>query len=79
MSSQPPDAREAKTETASRGPEPASPCVNVCVMDDAQGVCRGCRRTLDEIARWSSYSRAEKLAVLEKVAQRNTRTRVDFV
>ena len=48
----------------------ASPCVNVCVMDDERGVCRGCCRTLDEIANWTNYARAEKLSVLEKVAQR---------
>jgi uncharacterized protein len=71
--------RKATTETANQGPEPASPCISVCVMDDAQGVCRGCRRTLDEIARWSSYSRAEKLAVLEKVAQRNAQARAGLV
>ncbi len=48
----------------------ASPCTNICVMDDERGLCRGCARTLDEIANWSSYTRAEKLTVLEKVAQR---------
>ena len=48
----------------------ASPCVNVCVMDDERGVCRGCCRTLDEIANWTSYTRAEKLTVLENIAQR---------
>lgn len=48
----------------------ASPCVNVCVMDDERGVCRGCVRTLGEIANWPSYTRAEKLAVLDTIAQR---------
>ena len=45
-----------------------SPCVNVCQMDPARGLCLGCRRTLDEIARWSAMSDAEReriLAVLE--------------
>ena len=32
--------------------EVASPCVNVCRMSDASGYCEGCRRSLDEIARW---------------------------
>jgi len=42
----------------------ASPCVNVCVMDEATGLCRGCRRTLDEIARWSVMSDADKRSVI---------------
>lgn len=45
--------------------EPASPCVGVCKMDPATDLCRGCRRTLDEIAGWTVFSTAEKLAVLE--------------
>jgi predicted Fe-S protein YdhL (DUF1289 family) len=45
-------------------PEVASPCVNVCRMNDASGYCEGCRRSLDEIACWSTYTPAEKRAVL---------------
>ena len=48
----------------------ASPCTNICVMDDERGVCRGCARTLDEIANWTNYTRAEKFAVLDRAAQR---------
>ena len=44
--------------------EVASPCVNVCRMDAASGYCEGCRRSLEEIASWSSYTAAEKRAVL---------------
>ncbi len=51
-------------------PEPASPCANICVMDEWRGVCHGCARTLDEIANWTNYTRAQKLAVLKQVAQR---------
>jgi predicted Fe-S protein YdhL (DUF1289 family) len=40
-----------------------SPCINVCRMDDATGLCAGCYRTLDEIACWSGYTREGKLAV----------------
>ena len=42
----------------------ASPCVNVCKMNEATGLCEGCQRTLEEIASWSAYSPAEKRAVL---------------
>ena len=48
----------------------ASPCVNVCVMDDATGLCRGCYRTLDEIARWSVMPEREKRAVIVILKQR---------
>lgn len=30
-----------------------SPCVGVCTLGD-DGLCDGCLRTLDEIARWGS-------------------------
>ena len=48
----------------------ASPCNKVCVMDPESGLCRGCQRTLDEIARWSQMSEAEQRAVLEALAAR---------
>ena len=40
-----------------------SPCINVCRMDEAIGLCEGCLRTLDEIAAWSQMSWREKRAV----------------
>jgi uncharacterized protein len=47
-----------------------SPCVNVCQMDPGSGLCLGCRRTLQEIADWLEMAPEEKLAVLERAAQR---------
>ena len=41
-----------------------SPCVHICLMDYAQGVCIGCHRTLDEITYWATYSPARKREVL---------------
>lgn len=43
-------------------PEPAdaaSPCVNVCRIG-TDGLCDGCLRTLDEIARWGTAPLAER-------------------
>ena len=37
-----------------------SPCINVCRIDAASGLCVGCARTLDEIAAWSSLDDAGK-------------------
>jgi predicted Fe-S protein YdhL (DUF1289 family) len=39
-------------------------------MNDATGLCRGCYRTLDEIARWSVMSDREKTAVVAQLEQR---------
>ncbi|MDP2008266.1 MAG: DUF1289 domain-containing protein [Rubrivivax sp.] len=48
----------------------ASPCINVCRMDQATGWCVGCLRTLDEIGVWSRLSDAGKQAVWNELAQR---------
>jgi predicted Fe-S protein YdhL (DUF1289 family) len=50
--------------------EIASPCVNICQMNPFTGLCRGCLRTLDEIAGWLDFSAAEKLAVLDSLEER---------
>jgi predicted Fe-S protein YdhL (DUF1289 family) len=40
-----------------------SPCVGICDLD-ADGLCRGCRRTLDEVAAWIAYTDAERDAII---------------
>ena len=47
-----------------------SPCVKVCQMDPARGLCIGCCRTLDEIARWSGMSDLERERVLSLLPAR---------
>ncbi|MEE8527365.1 MAG: DUF1289 domain-containing protein [Gammaproteobacteria bacterium] len=55
--------------------EPVSPCIEVCEADSA-GVCRGCFRTLDEIAQWPSMTNEQKWRVLATVqARRKESTR----
>lgn len=49
-----------------------SPCVNVCRMNEATGLCEGCLRTLDEIACWSLLDDAEKREVWRALALRRT-------
>ena len=46
-----------------------SPCVNVCRLD-AQGLCIGCRRTLDEIAEWSRAGDARRREILRDAIAR---------
>ncbi len=48
----------------------ASPCNDVCRIDENSGRCLGCCRTLDEIARWSTMSDAHKRAVLDALPAR---------
>jgi len=47
----------------------ASPCINICRLDD-QGLCVGCRRTIDEIAEWSRASEARRREILSELDAR---------
>ena len=40
----------------------ASPCINVCRMEN--GLCAGCHRTIDEIARWANIGDEGKRLIL---------------
>ena len=48
----------------------ASPCINVCKMDEHTGLCSGCFRTIDEIALWSSTDDSRRLSILAAIARR---------
>jgi uncharacterized protein len=41
-------------------------------MDPRSGLCIGCARTLDEIARWAGMSDAERERVLAELPKRNS-------
>ncbi len=43
-----------------------SPCIKVCHLG-VDNVCIGCRRSLDEIGRWSSMDSAERIAVNQRI------------
>ncbi|MGE5472228.1 MAG: DUF1289 domain-containing protein [Bacteroidota bacterium] len=47
-----------------------SPCINLCQMEAANGLCRGCFRTLDEITRWARTDDAERAVILAAVTRR---------
>jgi len=51
----------------------ASPCINVCRIDEATALCVGCLRTLDEIAMWGVLSDDERREVWARLASRATR------
>lgn len=42
----------------------ASPCIGICIVD-AKSVCIGCRRTIDEIIRWSQATDKQKQAIID--------------
>ncbi|MFT4246726.1 MAG: CoA pyrophosphatase [Pseudomonas sp.] len=44
----------------------STPCIGLCTLDQT-GFCRGCRRSLDEIARWTRMSDAERRHCLESL------------
>lgn len=50
-----------------------SPCVGICVISPKDGLCDGCFRSRHEIARWSSYSDAERRAIMQELKQRRVK------
>ncbi|RUR29509.1 DUF1289 domain-containing protein [Vreelandella andesensis] len=48
---------------------PLSPCIQICDIEPTSSLCRGCGRTLDEIACWGSMTEAEKAPVWERLEQ----------
>lgn len=49
--------------------EPKSPCISVCVLDDAD-ICQGCYRSASEITDWFMASDDEKRAILVRAQER---------
>jgi len=43
-----------------------TPCIGICSIDD-HGLCEGCHRTGDEIARWSLMNDELRLRMMEHV------------
>jgi predicted Fe-S protein YdhL (DUF1289 family) len=58
------DGREAERRRVE------SPCVGVCVVDGASGLCEGCLRTLEEIALWGGSSAAQRQEILVRIEHR---------
>ena len=47
-------------------PPISTPCIHTCALD-REGVCMGCRRTVDEIVRWREMGEAERLRLMNEV------------
>lgn len=48
----------------------ASPCIGVCRLDPATGLCDGCLRTVEEIAAWPTASEDQRLAIVHMLRER---------
>ncbi len=51
-----------------------SPCINICILDEERGLCRGCLRSLDEIGNWGFYSEAERKRIMAELEMRRATT-----
>lgn len=47
-----------------------TPCVKICTLDARNGLCLGCGRTIDEIARWATMSASERNQVMSELPDR---------
>ena len=47
-----------------------SPCIGICRLEPASGLCEGCLRTIDEIAAWPEADDAARLAILDRLRER---------
>lgn len=50
-----------------------SPCVDICTMDPASGLCVGCGRTLDEIAGWAAMADSDRRRIMAGLDERRRR------
>ena len=55
----------------------STPCLRVCLLDPQSGLCEGCGRTRDEIARWGSMSEDERLTIMAGLEERMRRLLLD--
>jgi uncharacterized protein len=49
-----------------------SPCIGVCAMSEATGLCHGCYRTIDEIGKWWNMTSSQRTKVMSKLARRQS-------
>jgi predicted Fe-S protein YdhL (DUF1289 family) len=47
-----------------------TPCIKICVMDAATGLCSGCGRTLEEIAHWASLAPETRKRIMTELPGR---------
>jgi predicted Fe-S protein YdhL (DUF1289 family) len=50
-----------------------TPCVKVCIVDGASGLCLGCFRTLPEIGQWSRLEDEARTAIMADLPTRRSK------
>jgi predicted Fe-S protein YdhL (DUF1289 family) len=50
-----------------------TPCIEVCAIDAETGLCRGCGRTIDEIARWAAMTSEQRRVIMAILPARRAR------
>lgn len=60
-------------QTPQRPRSIATPCVKVCIVDGASGLCLGCFRTLPEIGGWSGLTDEQRATVMAELPARRAR------
>lgn len=50
-----------------------TPCINVCVIDLATGLCAGCLRSSGEIAAWQTMTDDERQRIMGQLPARRDR------
>jgi len=48
----------------------STPCIRVCFLDPATGLCEGCGRTAAEIADWYAMTEGDRLRVMAGLEER---------
>jgi predicted Fe-S protein YdhL (DUF1289 family) len=47
-----------------------TPCLKICVLEPGSKLCRGCGRTIDEIAGWGAMSGSERRRIMALLPDR---------
>ena len=50
--------------------EVQSPCIGVCAIDETNGFCQGCYRTIEEIQAWWDIDDVARAEIVEKASMR---------
>ncbi len=51
--------------------EVESPCVKICIIHPETRLCLGCRRSIDEISRWSRLTAQERREITAALPDRD--------
>lgn len=48
----------------------STPCIRICAIDPASGLCRGCGRSVEEIAAWGGLDEPTRRRIMDVLPQR---------